>query len=174
MYKHFAAVTIGVTAMVGLLADGEAQKAVEQQLEEKAERERIANADALSNGNRRRIIEGEESVGTGSFGPGTAMGLTAAGFDSSTTERSRREAIRTEDAVPIYTRIGLSKKEWFALSEESRKELEKKYRELTGEGARTTTPNMRAIAEASRQRAGAGSGSGAAAFSTGSDAPGDY
>lgn len=157
MYKHFAVVTVVITAAVGILADGEAQQAIVKHQQEKAEKKRIANAQALNNGNRRLISEGESDEGGGSFGSDISMGGGGgSGYSSSTAERIpfKGENRSVISNTPIWERVGLRKEDWDKLSDEQKQEIAQKRDPLYGKSEAEQRADLRRMAEQARIRAG--------------------
>ena len=115
MYTHFAAVTIGLTAMIGIFADGEAKDAVHAELNE-AEAKRNADYQQRKQG---EIIRRDNEGGGGEFGTdgdygsggiGGWAGDAAAGASGSVDEGTLR-------------RLGLTAEQFEALSPEEQERL---------------------------------------------------
>lgn len=125
MYRHFAVVTVAVTAMVGMLADGEAQQAVESQLKERAEKQRIAKADKTNATNKELIRRDPQADGGGGGSFGSANAITGYGVGSSTSDSSNFIKLPPgeKNAKTIWGRFGISEEDWFSLPPEVRREL---------------------------------------------------
>ena len=159
MYRHFAIVTVGLTALVGVLASGEPQQTVGDQLAAKAERERLAKAEAaaFADGNRTLLREGEDGVAAGG-----AMGAASPIQVSVSNSSDARNALKGKDKskLPIWQQLGISEQAWLGMTEAQRDDLKKKL----GRDAKLTPEQeaaaMRRIAEASLSRSGRSGGGG--------------
>ncbi|MHA6333707.1 hypothetical protein ACXYL9_08470 [Qipengyuania sp. CAU 1752] len=168
LYKHFAVVTIAITAVVGVFADGEAQNAIASHQAEKAERERLAKAEKASRGNRRLIKSGEDTGGGGSFGPQTSPGFSFAGSDTSNTDSFVIRDAQGASDTPVWLKLGLTKAEWNSLSESEREDLAAGVDPKAPSVAAVEAAASRKLTAASRSRSGGLD----ASFAGGSDAPG--
>lgn len=168
LYKHFAVVTIAITAVVGVFADGEAQKVVAEHQAEKAERERLAKAETVVHGNRRMIKPGEDTGGGGSFGPDTSADFSFGGDDTSNTNSLVIRDAEGASDTPVWLKLGLTKAEWNSLSESEREDLAAGVNPQAPSVAAVEAAASRKLTAASRSR----SGKLGASFAGGSDAPG--
>jgi len=165
MYRHFAIVTVGLTALVGVLASGEAEKSVGDQLAAKAERERLAKAEvaALNDGNRTLLREDQDSVVEGGGGSMGAASPIQVSVSSSSNARNALQGASTE-GLPIWQQLGVSEQAWLAFTDEQREELKKKLGKRDKLTPQEEAAAMRRMEQASLARSGR-TGTG------GSDAP---
>lgn len=124
MYRHFAVVTVAVTALVGILADGEATQAVEGHIREQAEKKRIEEADKVGSANR-EIIRRDQFAGGGggSFDSGPSLSSISAGTATSDSSNFIRISPGEKSSATVWGRLGISEEEWFSLPPHVRKTL---------------------------------------------------
>lgn len=98
MYKHFAVVTVGLTATIALFADGENREAAASHIEGRQEQARVQAASQQITGAPRLVRADQQSVGafgseaSGDFGQPMTETATSAEFSnaSRSTNRSRQ------------------------------------------------------------------------------------
>lgn len=155
MYRHFAIVTVGVTALVGVLADGEAQQALKDQLAERSEQRRMEEAEK-DQGNREIIRKDPHATGqAGSFGSDSAIG--AGGLGNGLATSNSRNFIKlppgAKPGMEIWERLGLTEQEWFALPSDVRKSLAGTNDPMIVGNEEERREAMKKMTEASRSRA---------------------
>lgn len=151
MYRHFAIVTVALTAALALFADGESREAMAEEIAAREQRNELAHASAEKFGKPRLVRKEPASAGSfgsdgGDFGEpmDDAGGGNPSGYISGPV-----------NAPSAYAYFGLSEAEWEALSEEQRAALR---REVQEEADRAAAPERQAQIErlkaASAGRAG--------------------
>ena len=115
MYTHFAAVTIGLTAMIGIFADGEAKDVVHAELAE-AEAKRNADYQQRKEG---EIIRRDNEGGGGEFGTDGDYGSGGIGGWGGS------EVVVASGSIDAGTlrRLGLTAEQFEALSPEEQERL---------------------------------------------------
>ncbi|WP_284125245.1 hypothetical protein [Parerythrobacter aestuarii] len=153
MYRHFAIVTVGLTALVGVLADGEAQQAIETELAKQSEQRRLEEADKNS-GSREIIRKDPHATGAaGSFGSDSAIGSASMGTATSSSRDFIRLPPGAKPGMEIWERLGLTEAEWFALPSETRKSLAGTNDPMIIGTEEERREAMKKMSEASRSRA---------------------
>ena len=154
MYRHFAVVTVAVTALVGILADGEATQAVEEHIREKSEKERIQAADKTSSANR-EIIRRDQFAGGGGGGFDSGPSLSSIGAGSASSDSSNFITITPgeKNSATVWGRLGISEEEWFSLPPDVRKALAGTNDPMIVGTKEERREAMKKASEASRSRA---------------------
>ena len=162
MYKHFAVVTLTLTAGIAMFADSDNREAMARQIDEHQKEQRLREVSAQRFGTHqigRRDLDTPGSFGdeaTGDYGDPTASAPVT------TRNGARRQRMAQRAAIPGYTAeqvAAMSDTQYEALLAT----LLPEEREAAGGGSGPTQAQMNAINRASAQRAGAANG--------GADAP---
>lgn len=154
MYRHFAVVTVAVTALVGLFADGEATQAVEDHMQERAERERIAKAEKEREADKQLIRRDHYAGGGGgSFDSGMALAGISAGTATSDSSNFIQLPPGEKDETTVWGRLGISREDWFSLPSDVRKALAGTNDPMIIGTAEERREAMRRASAASRSRA---------------------
>lgn len=152
MYRHFAAVTIVATALVGVFADGEAQQAVEDKLVEKAEQNRLASADPTRQ--NRELIRKDPAATGGSFGPSTApIGIAGGSGGVSSSVDFIKVATAAKGGKTVWEKLGLTREDWFKLPPDVRKSLAGTNDPMIVGTEEERREAVKKLSEASRSRA---------------------
>jgi hypothetical protein len=131
MYRHFAVVTVAITAGMAILADGEGRQAiagsVENHIAQRQEAARIEQAQVAKFGKPKLVQrQGARSGDWGVGGYGDAFDANYGTPGDRTSEYARTSAVwrgRTGSAgsVPAsYAPYGISQAEWESMSEQER------------------------------------------------------
>ncbi|WP_155805981.1 hypothetical protein [Erythrobacter litoralis] len=171
MYQHFAVVTICVTAAIGFMADDEAQDAVKAEMAKQVADVRKPDGEPVSAIITRR--EGSDAQqGGGSFGPDTALGAPtlAARGSGRLSATMRRAPSKVGQGAAIWSILGMTEDEWFALSPELRRQLTGGRNVLLSGTSAERQAAMERLTQASRARTGGSS----AAVDLASDAGDDF
>lgn len=160
IYRHFAVVTVVLTAGVAILADGERRAALAEEIEAREQRNELEIASQQKFGKPRLVKKTPQGGGSfgsdsGSFGdPMDDPGSSSSGYVPANLWFSG-------GSTPVYHRLGLTEAQWAALSEDQREALRRKAGE---EAARARTAERRdqvdRLLEASTSRAGVASDDG--------------
>lgn len=154
MYRHFAVVTVAVTALVGLLADGETSQAVERQLREQAEKQRLKQAEEESGVGRELIRRDRYASGGGaSFDSGMSLSSIAAGSASSNSSNFIKLPPGEKNSETVWGRFGISEEDWFSLPSDVRRTLASTDDPMIVGTEEERREAMRRLSEASRSRA---------------------
>jgi hypothetical protein len=154
MYRHFAVVTVAATALIGVLADGEAQQAVEDEIKERAEQKRVQEADKVGGGSRELIRRDPYAGGGGgSFSPDSSLTGISAARGSSDSSNFIQVLPGETDNQTVWGRLGISKEDWFSLPPEVRKSLAGTNDPMIVGTAEERRAAMKKASEASRSRA---------------------
>lgn len=146
IYRHFAVVTVAVTLLVAIMADGESRETTAQAMTSPASSQPIRIEKPRKN---ERDGEAEGSFGTigGQFG---APMMSPGG--------GRNDSLRTagpQQVAASYNPTGLSDEEWAKLTPAQREELLKKLRELQfGASSEQRAQQVARMVAASAQRSG--------------------
>lgn len=161
MYRHFAAITVVVTASMAFMADDNLQSNVKSELQKKATSLDSAGKQALAesgaviewrDGEAPPPKESEGFSGGGSAGFGApTMATAGSGRVGASMRYASSRAVRAE---PIWIQLGLTEKEWLALSQEERAKRENELKAMIARNTRDREASMRALTNASRIRSG--------------------
>lgn len=119
MYRHFAVVTVALTAIIGILADGEAQQAAKSELQERAEQNKRAEANK-GTGNELIRRDPYPGGGGGSFSPDNALTSFNAGLGTSDASNFIQLPAGDKEAKTVWGRLGISEEDWFSLPSDVR------------------------------------------------------
>jgi len=151
MYRHFAVVTVGVTLVVGVFADGESRKAVASEVHAAA-RPRQAGPTEL--------VRHDAHV-HGSFASDASLGEFGAPMDVAGATPQDGAVPQTSSADPTstvpagFTRYGVSAATWSALTDDQRKALiAKRAAEASAAQAPERAAQISSLLAASRERSG--------------------
>ncbi len=161
MYRHFAAVTVGITGMLALFADGESREAVAAQIAKQGEAAAERREDMRKAGNSTftRPLKSPGSYSEGSFdysdtGGGGSYGAPmdgASGEGASAGFVPDEFGTKKRSAPASYAKFGLTQEQWEALSEEERKRIREAA--LNRKSASQLQREAEALKIASRNRA---------------------
>lgn len=153
MYRHFAIATVALTAVVGILADSEAQRSVSDTLKQKAHDSRVENSGKARKA--RELIRRDphaDSGGSG-FAPDHAISGVSAVSMAATNSSFLRLPPGAKDSKPVWEQLGLTEEEWFALPPEVRRSLAGTDDPMIVGTAEERREAMRKMSAASRSRA---------------------
>lgn len=126
LYRHFAAVTVAVTAAIALLAD-EVKQSAATELQQKIDKDRAENSAEVPQVHSLIRRDPHANGGTGGNGGGFApdndlsnFGADAGGADSGKFVKLPPGG---KDTRPVWERLGLTEEEWFALPPHVRRSL---------------------------------------------------
>ena len=117
MYRHFAAVTILLTAAVAVMADGNSRRTVEDAVDQHQKEQALQEANAEMFGTGRLIDNSKSDQVQGEFGDDSWVGGIEAGYDSSTYSSE------AAPDLPPWVRLGLSREAYEQLPEEEQARL---------------------------------------------------
>lgn len=160
IYRHFAVVTVVLTAGVAILADGERRAALAEEIEVREQRNELEIASQEKFGKPKLVKKTPQ--GGGSFGSDSGdFGDPMDDHGSSGSGYVPADLWSSGDSGPVYSRLGLTEAQWAALSEDQRAALRRKADE---EAARARTAERRdqvdRLLGASARRAGVASDDG--------------
>lgn len=130
MYRHFAAITLGITLVLGLFANGEGRQAladeIDEEVAERQEAARVAGAQIAKFGQPkliRRESRRDTSWGYGGYGDSfdNDYGKPSDGSSTGSSVASYKGRVNPNAKVPdAYAPYGISQAEWRAMSDEER------------------------------------------------------
>ena len=161
MYRHFAVVTVALTAGLAMFADGERRGAMAEELEAREQRQRLEIASQEKFG-KPKLVKRNPQATAGSFGDdGGAFG------EPSDDTGGYGGGIVPEDFAPplafapaAYNLFGLTDAEWAGLTAEQRADLR---RQALAEAEEANSDLRRGQIAALRQASASRAGTGAAA-----------
>ncbi|WP_114522176.1 hypothetical protein [Altererythrobacter sp. ZODW24] len=161
MYRHFAVVTVGLTGILALFADGESREVVAAQIVEQSEKaaERRAETRKAADATFTRPLVKPESYSESSFdnsdvGGGGSYGApmdSASGDGANASIIPEELGARKRTAPGSYDQFGLTQEQWEALSEEERERIRKEA--ANRKSASQIQREAEALKNASRNRA---------------------
>ncbi|GAA4037197.1 hypothetical protein [Parerythrobacter jejuensis] len=157
MYRHFAVVTVLVTASVALMADEDAQQTVREEVAQQVEEQRAAQARANEESMSVITQRAGAAPAQANFGPETSFGspLVATRGSGTLTPNTKRAPSKAGQEAAVWTLVGLTEEEWFALSTEMRHQLTGGKNIFLSGTASQRRAALEKLGAASRQRSGA-------------------
>jgi hypothetical protein len=158
VYRHFAVVTVAVTAAMGMFADGETRDAAASEIAAHDQQVALARANAHKFGEPKLIRHSEQPARV--FGDSGFDGAMGEPMDEPDGGEDSGVGIQPEpasgDGVPTgYTRYGLTSAEWAALAPEQREKIKSRYaRALSPEQSLECQEQTARLLAASQVRSG--------------------
>lgn len=154
MYRHFAVLTIAVTVMVGVFADGESRKAVAGEVQPAPAR---ASAHAGPTELSRRTTQPRGSFAHGdAFDASFGQPMDAAGASPQSGFASGDFADAPASGLPSsFNAYGISAEAWARMTEEQKRELAARHEAERGRAEEPArAKQIDSLTAASRRRAG--------------------
>lgn len=156
LYGHFAVITLAITAVVGLMADGEAKKVVKAELKEQRPAAAKIEGEAVSPVISRRPGP-PANQSAASFGPAPEFGAPTSrtrGGSGQMPLNLGRSPSKVGQEAAVWTQLGMSEEEWFQLDPELRHQLTGGRNVLVSGTAAERQSAMDSLSRQSRARSG--------------------
>ncbi|WP_435417753.1 hypothetical protein WAB17_12915 [Parerythrobacter aurantius] len=154
LYRHFAVFTVAATALVGIMADGEATQALEDKVRAQQERTQLQEESKKYSTNR-EIIRRDGASGGGSFGSSNSIAIAGVGTGIGSVDPNNFITVASveKNGKTVWGRLGLSEEDWFKLPSEVRKSLAGTNDPMVIGTPEERRAAMKKLAAASRSRA---------------------
>lgn len=139
MYRHFAVVTVCLTAALAIFADGESRKAVTDEIAARERRAALERAEVEKFGQAKLIDRSGASTATFDYGGSADFGapMDGTGSDDGSSYVPRRNSTTQVGSGIDYAALGLTQEEFERLDPSAQEALLREFRALRARQTRS-------------------------------------